>query len=288
MLTLPVGNDDNDCALGIEGVCSTSAVVDDMKEFLQHRGVSVGANDSAELIVDKTLEELDCDDELCILSSAKFARHSNKRDINESMSRLKPEGPAESTKLLNNNNIDEVLSRLEISFPKFYHMPFQMIDFAGEKDSHGHWAVVKGQTITPTELGKIDMVRDVIDQGYDTFGVVLNTDKRTNRGIHWFSLFCDFRSQPYTIEYFNSSGNLPMKQVQAWLIKTESALRDAGKNVRVVALTGMIHQKDSDTECGPYSLYYIYNRLKGVPPENFQQKRVPDRAMIEFRRDLFR
>jgi hypothetical protein len=232
---------------------------------------------------DVALEKLDCDSEACALRDARLSRLVDREDIKESVARLKPSGPADNTDLLNNNNIDDVLGKLVLVHPSFYHMKFQMIDFAGERDAGppGAWKV------TPTRLGTIDLMRDVVGAGYDTMGVVLNTDKRTGGGVHWFSIFCDFRSIPYTLEYFNSSGNLPMKQVQAWLIKSETALRDAGKSVRVVTLSGMVHQKDSDTECGLYSVYYIYNRLKGVPAERFQQRRIPDRLMTEFRKDCF-
>ena len=60
-------------------------------------------------------------------------------------------------------------------------------------------------------------VFDLIKKGYKSYCVVLNTDKCTGQGIHWLCLFCDFRTSPFTIEYFNSSGNKPVVQVQRWM-----------------------------------------------------------------------
>ena len=159
-----------------------------------------------------------------------------------------------------------------------------MIDFAG---TNRH---------KPTELGNLDIVNDVIKRGYKTFAVILNTDVRTGGGIHWFALFCDFRTNPYTIEYFNSSGKHPRVQVDDWLIKTVNAInnyKDGNKSTRIlsrakkVILYGLQHQQ-SETECGPYSLYYIYNRLEGVPIEVFEdmnsgRRVIKDREMTTFR-----
>jgi hypothetical protein len=166
-------------------------------------------------------------------------------------------------------------------------MNFQMIDFAGEKDYYDEWVIKKGQKILPTELGNIDMAKDVMSAGHKTFGVVMNTDVRTGGGIHWFSLFCDFRTNPCTVEYFNSSGNKPVKQIQDWLIKTEENLKSAGHNAKVVILSGNSMQK-SETECGLYSLYYIWNRINEVPAQNFQVAKVPDSMMYAFRKQCFK
>jgi hypothetical protein len=274
MQTLPVEGQ-SECALDIEGPCSTSSLIEDMSNWLEAKSPLVveGAGQEElkrrEYIVEAMKEATGCDSELCVLTESAF----KPRNVGESLKRFKPKGPADSTRLLNNINIDDVLARLTIPHPDFYHLKFQMIDF---------------DKSPKTELGTLDMVKDVIKQGYTTFGVVMNTDKRSGGGIHWFCLFCDFRASPVTIEYFNSSGNLPMKEIQAWIIRTEYALQQAGYKTLVCKLVGMVHQRDSETECGPYSLYYIWNRLNGISPASFQAQRIPDAEMIKFRARMFR
>lgn len=289
-VTLMVDDGGNECALDIPGnVCSTKETVAAMERHLQKKKIDTTMLKTSKDIVDIVKKDLNCNTEECVLKDPNFVKEEIKSIVKESLDRIKPEGPANSTKLLNNENIDSVLNKLTKRHEGFYHMEFQMIDFAGEKDSSGEWVIKKGQKIFPTQLGKIDMTKEVIDKGYKTFGVVMNTDFRTGGGIHWFSLFCDFRTAPCTIEYFNSSGNKPVKQIQDWLIKTEENINSSGKyKATVVVLSGMVHQKDSETECGPYSLYYIWNRLNGVPAENFQQKRIPDAKMVEWRKRVFK
>jgi hypothetical protein len=73
--------------------------------------------------------------------------------------------------------------------------------------------------ITNSELATFDW-RQLYKQGFRTFGSVINTDKSTGGGIHWFAVFGDFRdaSAP-TIEYFNSSGKMPMNEIIYWMNK---------------------------------------------------------------------
>jgi hypothetical protein len=283
-VTLVIEDGKGECALDIPGnVCSTKETVMAMKKHLQKKNVNTTMLKTAKDIVDMVKNDLNCNTEECILKNPSFVKEEIRSIVNESLDRIKPN----STRLLNNENIDNVLKKLTKQHTCFYHMDFQMIDFAGEKDYSGEWVIKKNRKISPTYLGKIDMTKDVITKGYKTFGVVMNTDVRTGGGIHWFSLFCDFRTTPYTVEYFNSSGNKPVKQIQDWLIKTEENLKSAGHNTNVVVLSGLSHQK-SETECGLYSLYYIWNRIKDVPAENFQQKKVPDSMMYAFRKQCFK
>jgi hypothetical protein len=268
-------------------VCSTKSAITAMKKKLEEKDVDTSPLTTDRHVVEKIKDELGCKTEKCVLTNPDFVRPEITGAIKESISRLKPKGPANTTALLNNNNIDEILGRLTNRFKKFYHMNFQMIDFAGVRGTNGEWKKHGRHLIDPTELGTVDIVKDVMDKGYESFGVVMNTDVRTGGGIHWFALYAQFNVDPITVEYFNSSGNKPVVQIQEWLAKTEEAIRASGRKVTVVALSGVVHQKDSDTECGLYSLYYIWNRLKGVPAVNFQKKRIPDAMMIKFRPHLF-
>lgn len=291
--TLEIPNRVSECALDVPGtICSTKEAIHEMKKHLISTSASNDAERnnimvvSAKNIVDTIKKSLNCSTEKCVLLNMSKTIDENKKHVlKNSLDRIKPNGPANSTKLLNNENIDNVLKKLSKLHNGFYHMNFQMIDFAGEKIGND-WKIIKGIKITPTALGKLDMTTDVINKGFKTFGVVMNTDVRTNGGIHWFALFCDFRTHPFTIEYFNSSGNKPVKQIQDWLIKTELNITKHDNKAKVIILSGVAHQK-SQTECGLYSLYFIWNRLNGIPALNFQEKKIADSKMTEFRKHCF-
>jgi hypothetical protein len=284
--TLPVEDGQGECALDIPGnVCSTDAAVTHMKDHLIKRGLDQSMLLDKEAVVKEIKNITKCTTEECVLNDQSVSIPSSEKKA--SLDNIKPAGPSGSTKLLNNNNIDGVLRRLTKQHKGFHHMDFQMIDFAGIKGNNGEWVREGNVIFDPTPLGLLNM-STLVKSGKKTFGVVMNTDKRNGGGIHWFALFCDFRLTPCTVEYFNSSGNRPYPQIQEWLKKTVTELKDADIDAVEVVLSGLQHQIDSETECGPYSLYYIWNRLNNIPSHNFQKKRITDADMIIFRKKLFK
>lgn len=253
------------CALGVDvngkDICSTKPVVDKIKDKLNI------TSDTPIEIIEDAKKLTNCKDEKCVIA------HATKNNIvaANALHKFKPKGPHNSTKLLNNNNIDDVLTRLSGEHP-VYHMKFQMIDFAGSS------------AFPPSELGTIDML-DVIKKK-KMFAVVLNTDTRAGGGIHWFAVFCDFRTTPYQLEYFNSSGQRPYRQVNDWLIKTNAHINTVHK-CKIAPHGTIRHQQDSETECGPYSLFYLYKRIIGTPQSLFCKNRITDAQMLDFRKSLF-
>ena len=51
-------------------------------------------------------------------------------------------------------------------------------------------------------------------------------------------------------------------------------------------VSNLRHQK-SKSECGVYSLFYIWARVHNIPPEQFSKNAIPDKLMFEFRQHLF-
>lgn len=179
-----------------------------------------------------------------------------------------PKGPRDMVNgqwpWLSNNDIDTVLHRLSICYPDFQNIGFQMIDFK----EHG-------------TLYNYDFDSH-IKEGKRQFGVVINTDVSSGSGIHWFCLFFFFNSpDEINIEFFNSSGRGPVNEVQE-LIDMLSK-----KYKAKVFINRTSHQK-KDSECGVYSLFYIWARLKHISVDKLFNHRIKDEQMEEFRKYLFR
>jgi len=178
-------------------------------------------------------------------------------------------------------DIDSVLESFALNEKyKFHNVKCQCIDF--------QCPVKFGGICMPTELGRIKLLDIYENKKKDTLGVIVNTDYTGNRGIHWFSLFVNMRTLPWTIEYFNSSGKLPMTQITAWQNKMQNELKKDNKTSKIVIANRLQHQRDTNSECGMYAIYYIYKRLEGTPFELFDKRRITDREMIEMRRRVFK
>jgi Ulp1 protease family, C-terminal catalytic domain len=259
-----------ECAFNVEqqeGFCSSINIVEKLKDYANKINPTGQA-------IDVLKEKYNCRSEVCVLNQSEIQNIIQPAEIEENIQQnFKPEGPKLTKTWLSNENIDKVLDQIQKKYidKHFLHIPFQMIDFQEQQK----------------ELAQMDWQKEY-QNGYRTFGTVINTDKYSGRGKHWFAIFGDFldSSSIFTIEYFNSSGELPKDEIIVWMTKIKNILQFP-KEVRDVVVT-RIQNQYSDTECGPYSLYYIISRLDGVPMEWFKHNRIKDSTMYMFREYLFR
>lgn len=253
-------------------VCSPRHIVKKMEEFAKSKGKNTNGDPVKTVTTMKEL--LNCRSESCILKRKDFVAFAKVANFEDILDRFfKPDGPSHNFNLLSNFNIDDVLDQFETRFASrsFLHIPFQMRDF--EK--------------VGTQLATIDLA-EKFKSGIKTFGVVLNTDVSTGRGIHWFCLFGEDIGDKIILEYFNSSGKPPLAEVQAWLQKTKHYLnKQLNKPVDIHYSTGIQFQ-DDDHSCGVYCLCYIWLRLEQVPPNWFSRENFNDSLMHKARKNLFR
>ncbi len=266
-----------ECAFNIktnDGVCSDASGIEVMKKLIQNLNPGEAPkNMSNKEVVEKTKKTLNCDEESCVVAHPEFEKIAGKKTADEiKKKRFKPDGPWNSKEWLNNFNIDQVLDQWKDIYPGFIHIPFQMRDFEQQN----------------TELATINLA-DEYRNGMKSFGTVVNTDPSDKGGTHWFCIYGDFDSSLITLEYFNSSGELPLTEIHEWLHKSCNLLeKKMGKKVKIVIVSRNEIQK-SDSECGLFSMFYIYSRLNDIPYQYFSKLgSVTDDDMYEFRKYLFR
>lgn len=280
-------HDKMECAPGVqldeEGATCARELVPSYRDFLKKIDPLYKPYMSNKQVLKRLKKLLNVETESGILTHPEFKRFIGSGPVKRVLNlKFKPEGPWNSTALLDNFNIDNLLNQFTSEYyrkttgRKFYHIPFQMIDFDQVR----------------SELSRIS-IPAVIGAGYDSFGVVLNTDVSSGRGKHWFCLFGDLKHRgtkddPYIIEYFNSSGNEPRFSVTTWMEKT---CRDIMLTLGKYAETHIATPKQiqtSKTECGVWSVMYIKSRLEGHPPDWFYKNKTTDKDIEDFRRYLFR
>ena len=257
-------------------VCTPKETINKLAKF-------VGVSGTDKQIMDAVKVKTKCETEACIYKQKDIIEilgHDKAEEILKEF--FKPNGPAFSTEWLSNYNIDDVLAQFAKKHKSFLHVYFQMRDFASKKLSESD---KKNPDIVRHSLNDMDLAKK-IKEGITTFGCALNTDLSSGNGEHWFCLFGDFRKEPYQLEYFNSSGEAPLDEVRVWLDKTKHEIeKKTGKRVNIIVCRTR-HQYDSHS-CGPYSLFYIVNRLKGVPANTFNKSIGGDKKMVEWRKNLF-
>lgn len=268
------------CVLSNNGVCADDQGIKHMRKFLFSADRTAGS--AGDNIVEQIKNILNVTDEIEIWKSPEFRNIIGDSVCDDILKKqFKPVGPAHSTELLTNNHIDSSLAQWsknsqELFRKKFYHIPYQMIDFNENQ----------------TELSNFDPAA-VKREGYDCFGVVLNTDVLRGKGKHWFCIYGDLahsgtRDDPIQIEYFNSSGNPPRDAVSSWIENTTYNLLKYQKLYCKFVRSVPERLQHSNTECGMWSLLYIRSRLEDRAPNWFYKVKAKDKDMIAMRARLFR
>jgi len=286
---LPANSDDKqECAWDVPaneidgGMCAKD-LQHKYRDFLKEKDPLYGAKMPIKDVLSRLKKLLNVESEAGILQHDEFKNYVGSGTVKKVLNtKFKPEGPWNSTALLDNFNIDHTLSIFasdsyrKKTGKRYYHIPFQMIDFPTVK----------------SELARIS-IPDIIGAGYNAFGVVLNTDVSSGGGKHWFCIYGDLEHKgdeedPYVIEYFNSSGNPPHSNVTLWM---ENTCRDIMQTLEKHAVTLRAVPKQlqtSRTECGVWSIMYLKSRLEGHPPNWFYKNKTTDKDIENFRKYLFR
>lgn len=270
--------------------------------------------------ISKIKEE--CKDDKCILSQINVPV-----EIKSKIEREALKVPAKSLDheyWLNNTEIDTVMSQMRqlnhgfthgfihmsdlVSFPPTNINSFDYpvhdvhnIDFGKEFK----YALIKSGGISrETDLSFSPKLQTVANQPMSSFGIVCNTDSSKGSGQHWFALFISSdQVDPYNtskpwirIELFNSSGGGSGSTTfdNFWETQASNIMKETGLKCTFDIISTLQHQgvdpkyKNSGN-CGSYSLFYIYSRLNGAKPSEFDnpKKRISDYSMQKFRSVCF-
>lgn len=251
------------------GTCVSNAAVAELQKI-------VGSNvTEPKIILEKAKHLTHCDTERCVINSDVYRdRVGDVRANQEILASFKIDGPT-NVNLLNNFNIDGVLKQWSLKFHDFYPYNFCMLDFATAPEIANK----------PNLLHTVDFVKEIKDAGYKTAACVVNSDKYRGNGQHWMAIFIDMRMTPWTIEFFNSVKQPIAVEFITWMTQLADKLNFFNKT-ELIKCNKVDHQK-TITECGVYSLYYIWARLNDVSYQKFQQQEITDFICFEFRQHLF-
>lgn len=258
-------------------------------------------------------DSTNCTSESCILSNRNIVEIIGERIARvEKDTYLKPAGPRDTRNWFSNVEIDKVMEQWHIAKPYFYNYPYGVRDY--DEINHSlvkippyilyHTPIIGGDEaeVDASKLtnGKLTSISNMV-QGYRCFGCIINTDYSTGPGKHWMALFGDMRddhkdperNKVWTVEYFNSSGKIHepfVKYIEFAANSMRKVVTEHNLDITVepIVVCDIVHQK-SKSECGPYSMFYIYSRLfEDVDYNIFKQKSISDDQMYTFRKVLFR
>lgn len=270
------------CALNINNI--TCIPEDQIKE-----NFSSNRNEPVVDIIIKNAKKMQCDGNVQEMELCLMDKLGHKEKI---VKYFKPEANGFSHNYwLNNTEIDNIQYHLYSNYKGYYYSNIHMIDLGmfdpRNKEHIGY---------NPMDLKSIDFIKELKGEGVlnengelKYYGVVMNTDTSDGRGIHWFSIFMDFTATPMTIEYFNSSGfDIKTKSFKLFLLNLADMVSLKVRPCNFIKVSDIQHQKSTTSNCGVYSLYYLWKRLGGTPYTFFRDNKIEDNHIVLFRKYFFR
>jgi hypothetical protein len=186
---------------------------------------------------------------------------------------------------LSNFDIDNVMKQYHNKYPNFMFLGTFPIDFQAY-NLFGCVSNLCGFNID-----------NIVSKGKDSFGIVLNTDKHTQSGAHWISIFCNLKTN--NIYFFNSASSSYSKippQVIKFVKSIQKQVHQLYHKKMKFKHNNKVRHQSSNSECGMYSIYFILSLLdaKDNSDSIFDQYfnnptfKISDSSMVQKRFDYFR
>lgn len=211
--------------------------------------------------IDNFINFKECNNgELCWLSSNKI----NDNIINKY---YKPEKPLKKYQWLKTSEINNVLAQFELLYNDFMFLGTVPIDFK----------------LVSLAYSNIDIC-NAIKTNKTKIGFVFNLDKHDQKGSHWVSMFLNLKKK--YIGYFDSVGSCPPPKEVIELINKicNQSLKCA--QIKLSVKCNKIRHQYGNSECGVYSLYFIYQCLLDKTFDQIENNPISDDE-INMYRDIF-
>lgn len=289
--------------------CALNVTPNSNGSCFDHAQVAILSNYTKGSTINEIKKETNCATDECILSVIDIPAH-----VSEQLKRESLKTPAVSlagSYWINNTEIDTCMSQLRKQYPGFAHTFIHMSDmktFPPNNIQSFDYPVFQVDQIDFGQCFKQALEGSSSCKSLSTYnnvplrsvGIVFNTDSSSGSGQHWFAVYISRdaidpqnTSKPLIrIEVFNSAGSEIRSNTfqRFWRQKQIEITKSTGCRCEYGLVSTVKHQKDDTGNCGSYSLFYIYSRLNGCAPSEFNVPRaiVGDKSMELFRSVLFK
>lgn len=145
------------------------------------------------------------------------------------------------------------------------------------------YSTFKSLGAVPSDFYQLNEFDTTLLDSYKKLGIVFNLDDHRGKGSHWVSMIID--NDRKTIEYFDSVGNPPNKNIKRFVSKIYKFLKSRDTPYRY--MYNNIQHQYKNSECGVYAVYFIVQRLLGYTFSDIKRRIINDDDMSQFRKIIF-
>ncbi len=208
------------------------------------------------------------------------------KDQDDLQEYYRPPMPKTRYQWLSTDNINKALKRYEKVHKDFAYMGTVPIDFDSITEEYmklNFCDLYNGRGMSLND-GKQLFERRQIRR----FGFVFNMDPHNKKGSHWVSMFMDLSIDDPYIGYFDSYGYCPPPPQITNLMDRLKQQVSSCLGINIVKKCNTIRHQHGHTECGVYSLYFIYKCLQGESYESICENIILDDDVNLFRELFYR
>ena len=216
-------------------------------------------------------------DDACVLDSLSKRGVVGAKQL--ARERLVPAAPAswrtKPSTWLTTPEFGQVMRQYEAAFAEFEFLGATPIDFDKPIGSSCVWPRICRFTIAKA-----------VSNGKTKIGFVFNEDDHTGEGSHWICAFLDIPRGVFY--YIDSVANDMPKEIATLARRLGSEYKRLYGRALTVHESKIPHQR-GDNQCGMYCLFFIITLLTETATyKELTGKRIPDLAMADLRKVLFR
>ena len=137
----------------------------------------------------------------------------------------------------------------------------------------------------PSDFYKLTKMNFADICNYNKFSIVFNLDNHKQSGSHWVAFLIDNTTK--TIEYYDSLGALPNKNINTFIKRAQTFLHKKCKTEYKILYNRTKHQYENN-ECGMFAIHFIITRLLGKSFSDISNMKIKDKDMNRFRKIIFR
>ena len=187
---------------------------------------------------------------------------------------FRPEGPDKQFEWMDSVRMKIVMKQYEDLYHKFKFLSCVPLDFENFPSVY---------KLTNIDYEKLE------NEGKTRFGIIINSDRHTGGGQHWFMMFYDLEKGE--IYFIDSCANPPArygKEIDIFVNGIKNYLISKGfKEDEIVYKYNKIQHQYKNTECGVYSMYYILQFLKKKTFKEITENILSDDDVNEYRLIFF-
>lgn len=142
-------------------------------------------------------------------------------------------------------------------------------------------------------------------EGWDQGDIMLNTDHRYGKGIHWVCMCVNINKETKigTIEYFDSTGKPPRSGVLLgtvyngnykfhanlpdWINRLKIIFCQKGYTMTDIYCSKLQQDDPSNGACGAYCILYLHARALNINFEEFMTDKISNEQIAKYRKKIY-